>query len=425
MSNLAIKTNYNVEIPTRFLPFLTDDKRFKVAVGGRYSLKSWNIARALILKAIQSKKRILCTRELQTSIKDSVHRLLCDQIEAMGFAGYADTSQNSIKFPHTGSEFIFMGLRYNAADIKSMEGIDIAWVEEAEKTTENSWQILIPTIRKQGSEIWVSYNLDQETDPTHVRFYINGANDPNVLLIESSWRYAEACGLFTDEMRLEKDYMMRVDYDAYMNIWEGQPRQRSDAQVLNGKWRIDTFEPGDDWDGPYYGADWGFSVDPTVLTRCWIHGLRLYVEYEAYKVGCEIRDTKELFMKVPGAESHMIRADNARPETIKHVSGEGLHVVAADKWAGSVQDGITFLRSFEEIVIHERCKHTIEEARLYSHKTDRLTKEVQPEIIDKHNHCWDAIRYSLAPLIKGGGKIDVRGGSMFSGSRTNFDEMSL
>ena len=156
----------------------------------------------------------------------------------------------------------------------------------------------------------------------------------------------------------------------------------------------------ENWDGPYFGADWGFSTDPTVLLKMWVHNKRLHIEHEAYKVGCDIVDTPKLFDTVPGSRRYVVRADCARPETIHHVQRAGFRIEAATKWPKSVEDGITLLRSFEKIVIHPRCKNMIQEARLYSYKTDKLTGDVLPDIIDRHNHCWDAARYGLLPLIR-------------------------
>jgi phage terminase large subunit len=137
-----------------------------------------------------------------------------------------------------------------------------------------------------------------------------------------------------------------------------------------------------------------------VLVKMWVHNKRLYIEHEAYKVGCDIVDTPKLFDTVPGSRRYLIRADCARPETINHVRRAGFHIEAAAKWPKSVEDGIALLRSFEKIVIHPRCRNFTQECKLYSYKVDRLTGDVQPDIVDKHNHGIDAARYALNPLIQ-------------------------
>ena len=383
-----------IQIAEAYAPLLTEDWRHKSFYGGRGAARSWSVARALLIKTSVDPLRVLCTREHQSSIKDSVHKLLKDQIEKCQLGGWYVTDK-SIRSP-VGGEFMFKGLRHNIEDIKSMEGIDICWIEEAERTSEESWKTLIPTIRKPGSEIWSTWNVNTEDDPTYKRLVENPP--PTALVRKTSWRDNP---WFPEVLRQEMEYDFQVDPDAAMHIWEGEPKTNSDAQVLNGKWIVDEFTPGADWDGPYYGADWGFATDPTVLIRLWIHDKVLYVEYEAYQVGCEITKTGELFESaVPEAKDHLIRADSARPETISHVKSEGFRIEAAPKWSGSVEDGITFLRSFRRIVIHPRCKHAKQEAKLWSYKTDRLTGDVLPRLEDKHDHTWDAARYALAPLIK-------------------------
>jgi len=139
-----------------------------------------------------------------------------------------------------------------------------------------------------------------------------------------------------------------------------------------------------------------------VLICCWINDTKLYIEHEAYEIGCDIDKTPELFAQIPGSASHTIRADSARPETISYMQGHGYPLIeAVSKWTGSVEDGVQFMRSFEQIVVHPRCTHAAQEIRLYSFKIDRLSGDVLPIIIDKANHAVDSIRYSLQPMIMG------------------------
>ena len=384
-----------IEIGERARFLYEEQARYKVLYGGRGSLKSWSAARTLLLMGGQQRLRILCAREFQNSIADSVHRVLADQIGLMGLGDFYQV-QNTTIVGTNGTELIFVGLRYNIESIKSLEGIDICWVEEAERVSERSWEILVPTIRKAGSEIWVTFNPAQESDPTYQRFVVNPP--PGAIVRRVSWKDNP---WLPDVLRQEAEYLRRTDPDAYFHVWEGGTWTRSDAQVFNGKWIIDDFEPAPaTWNGPYFGADWGFSTDPTVLLRMWICNQRLYIENEAYRVGCDIAATPKLFDRVPGSRTHCIRADNSRPETINHVRNAGFRCEAADKWTSSVEDGISFLRGFEKIVIHPRCKHMAEEARLYSYKTDKLTGDVLPDLKPGHDHCWDAVRYGLQPMIK-------------------------
>ncbi len=207
--------------------------RYKVLHGGRGSGKSWGVARALILRAVNERLLILCARDLQTSIGQSVHRLLASQIEAMELGPLFDVRQKSIVCWATGSEFVFEGLRFNIARIKSMEGIDIAWVEEAQTVPEASWAVLVPTIRKAGSEIWVTYNPDQADDATHRRFAIDPPADALVARVnwnDNPW--------FPEALAGEMAALKKRDHAAYLNIWEGECRN----QVANALWTREILE---------------------------------------------------------------------------------------------------------------------------------------------------------------------------------------
>ncbi len=385
------------EFPDR-LEFLFRPSRYKVLYGGRGGAKSWGVARALLIKAAEKRLRVLCAREFQNSIQDSVHKLLSEQAETLGLVPFYDVLQATIR-GRNGSEFLFAGLRNNIASIKSKEGIDILWVEEAQTVSKASWDTAIPTIRKDDSEIWATYNPDLDDDPTHVMFVINEP-PPGAVVVKVGW---EDNPWFPDVLRREMEHAYKTDPEAAAHVWGGATRRNSVAQVLRGRYVIESFEPGKDWSGPHYGADWGFATDPTTLIRCWVNGRVLYIEHEAYAVGCDLDDTPALFDTVPEAKKHTIRADNSRPETISHMRRHDYtRIIPAHKGPGSVEDGVEHLRSYERIVIHPRCKHAAEEARLWSYKVDRLTGDVLPKLDDKHDHCWDAVRYALEPIIRAG-----------------------
>ena len=198
-----------IQMPKPLMFLLNSEKRYKVAYGGRGSGKSYGYADACLLKALQKKIRVLCARQLQTSIKDSVHKLLCDRISAHGLDEWFEITQQAIRCKN-GSEFIFKGIQNNVQEIKSMEGIDICWVEEAQSVSEESWEILIPTIRKEGSEIWVSFNPDREEDSTYQRFVVNPPRDCKSVLInymDNPW--------FPEVLRREMEYCKEVDYGKY------------------------------------------------------------------------------------------------------------------------------------------------------------------------------------------------------------------
>jgi phage terminase large subunit len=213
------------EFPVK-LEGLFKKSRYKVLYGGRGGAKSWGIARALLIKGAKDPIRILCAREFQTSIKDSVHKLLCDQIESLGLLSFYEITQTSIR-GRNGTEFSFVGLKNNVSNIKSYEGVDICWVEEAQTTSRLSWNILIPTIRKEGSEIWISFNPELETDETYQRFVANPPADCITMKVnwsDNPW--------FPDTLKLEKDSLKIRDEEAYNQVWEGLCRQTVDGAIF-------------------------------------------------------------------------------------------------------------------------------------------------------------------------------------------------
>lgn len=368
--------------------------RYKIYFGGRGGAKSWSAAKALIKITYEKSLRILCTREYQSSITDSVHRLISDQILEMGLSDYFKITRTSITST-SGSQFIFKGLQHSIQEIKSTEGIDICWVEEAQAISETSWEILIPTIRKKNSEIWITFNPDEKTDPTFIRFVEN--TPPKAIKKKVGW---EDNPHFPVVLNDERKYMLRIDPEAYEHVWGGNCRQISDAVIFRDRFEVSTFNAPDESIRLFYGLDFGFSQDPCALTRSWIRDNILYIDYEAWGIGIELDNMPEFIERVPGAPKWPIKADNSRPETISHICRKGFKCESAPKWPGSVFDGITVLKGFEKIVIHERCTHTAEEFRLYAYKVDKQTNDILPVIIDKHNHCIDSIRYALSGIIK-------------------------
>ena len=343
--------------------------------------------------------RILCCREIQNSIKDSSYQVLRDTAERLGVAGRFSFLESEIRHNFTGSRFIFKGLLRNEQSVKSTEGIDICWVEEAQTVSESSWEVLIPTVRKPRSEIWVTFNPLNADDPTTKRFIETPPPEAYVRKVNF-----DENPHFPPELKAEMEWDRANDYEKYLHIWEGFPRTVSDAQVFRGKYVVETF--ADDLykqaDRLFFGADFGFSRDPNTLVRCFILGRNLYVDYEAYGVGVEIDELSQLYASVPSAREWPIKADSSRPETISYLANRcnpPFRISAAKKWQGSIEDGIAYLKSFDKIIVHSRCKHTADEFRLYSYKIDKTTGEILPVIVDKNNHCLDALRYSLDGYI--------------------------
>lgn len=339
--------------------------------------------------------RAVCVREIQKSLEQSVKRLLEDKIASLGVGSRFRVLENQIEAPY-GGLIIFQGMQNHTAElIKSLEGYDVAWCEEAQSLSQRSLDMLRPTIRKPGSEMWFSWNPKNATDP--IDAMLRGPEiPPDTAVVRSSWSDNP---WFPEVLRADMEWDRRRDPDKYAHVWLGEYERNSEARVFRN-WRIEEFETPADTRF-YFGADWGFSVDPTVLVRCWIRGRTLLIDREAYKVGCEIDRTPALFDTVEGSRKWRIRADSARPETISYMSRSGFKISPAVKGANSVEDGIEFLKSYD-IVVHPRCTHSSDELSLYSYKIDKLTQDVLPVLEDKDNHVIDALRYALEGMRLGG-----------------------
>lgn len=383
-----------IEIPEAF-GFLWDEVaadgkpvRYRAVHGGRGSAKSHSLCTAAVIKAAERPLRVGVYREIQRSIRDSAKRLLDDKIAQVGLTSFYESTDTEIRGAN-GSLFLFNGLRTNPDAIKSTEGLDLAIVMEANKVAQRSWDLLIPTVRKPGSEIWAEWNPEFDTDPVDAMFRGPDGPPPGSIVREVNWSDNP---FFPDVLRAEMEWDRKRDYDKYRWIWEGEYQQNAEARVFKN-WRVEPFEAPSDAVFRF-GADWGFAVDPTVLVRCYLDGRTLYVDYEAYLVGCEIDNTPALFDSVPEVRRYLITADSARPETVSYMQRQGFRIVSAIKGPGSLEDGVEFLKSCD-VVVHPRCKHLTDELSLYSYKTDPLTGAVLPQLEDRDNHVIDALRYAL------------------------------
>jgi phage terminase large subunit len=396
----------NVQTPAAY-GFLFDPPlgsvRYRVSWGGRGAGRSWNFARALLILGLVAPLRILCAREWQSSIRDSVHKVLSDQIALLGLSAFYTIQETTI-IGANGTEFIFKGLRRDIGAIKSTEGINICWIEEGQSVSARSWRELTPTIRATGSEIWITFNTGSEDDATYQRFVAH----PDASSIVRKTSFKDNPWL-PDVLRKDEESSRLRDPEEHAHVWLGEFWRRSKAQVLNGKWLQEDFTPDVSWGHPYFGADWGFAQDPTVLVKLWRRDSRLYVEHTPGGIQLDEDAIVRTFEEVPDSKKYLIRADSARPETISAIANRGFSIEGAPKWTGSVEDGISHLRSYEQIVIHSRCTRAIQEARLWSYKTRAGASgdphaddaEILPELKSGNDHCWDASRYALSPLIKG------------------------
>jgi phage terminase large subunit len=399
----------SLSIPTAFRDLLFPH-RYKAYYGGRGSAKSHSFVRALVARCAARPTRWLCCREIQNSISASVKQLLDDVIREAGLTNRAGTEpffeslETEIRGAN-GTLITFAGLRTNPEKVKSMEGLDGAWVEEANSVSARSLELLRPTLRAERSELWFSWNPEHATDPVDAMF--RGAAGPphDAVVREVCWRDNPHFPLvLAREMRDDRSR----DPDKYKHVWLGGYRAYSSARVFTN-WRIAPVPPPPPSTVVRFGADWGFG-DPSVLVRSWIVGRTLYVDYEAGGSGVEIDDLPAMFAGddpqkpprwkntyrrpgVPGALRWQIRADSSRPDTISYVRARGFNIVPARKGPGSVEEGVEFLKSVD-IVVDPRCTNMIDELASYSYKVDKRTEAVIPVLEDRKNHWIDALRYS-------------------------------
>lgn len=393
-----------LELPAVFEP-LTRPARWKGAYGGRGSGKSHFFgAMAVLNMATRAGFRIVCVREIQNSIKDSVKQLIEDKIKDLGLSGFFTITEQEIR-GQNGSLAIFRGLQnHTAASIKSLEGFDVAWIEEAQTISQQSLDLLTPTIRKPGSEIWASWNPGKETDPVDVLFRTNPP--PGAIVVKANWSDNP---YFPEALRddLENDRASRPD--KYQHIWEGAYQTLSEARIFKN-WRVAEMTVPERiiW---YPGVDFGFATDPTAAVRCCLLDKRtLYIDHEAWEIGTPTEALPQLLHKVPDIHKWPSRADNARPETIDYLRRNGFPKMrGAVKGKGSVEDGIMFLQGMD-MVVHPRCVNLQRELASYAYRIDKRTAAILPEPEDANNHLIDALRYAVEGLHRKGRLLpeDVR-----------------
>lgn len=408
----------DIPTPRAFAPLAATAKRYQGAKGGRGGAKSHYFGAQSVEEMFTQHTRLACVREVQNSIKDSVKQLIEDKINSLKavdvetgkhwpIAPWFKITDREIVCKHTDSLAIFRGLQnHTAASIKSLEGFTRAWYEESHSLTQRSLDLATPTFRAPGSQQRFSWNPDLETDPVDVFFNTAVAeNDPDFELITVNY---DDNPWFPDELRRDMERDKRRDFDKYLWVWRGGYRKNSAAQVFKHV-KVEPFEPPPFGTVLLGGADWGFSVDPTVGLICFIIGRTFYIWREVYQIGCEIDRTPALFdqldpdwtlsnSKNPNWRSIARRvdfiADSARPETISAMNKAGFRIQPAIKGVGSIEDGISFLQSYD-IVIHPKCVHAATEFKNYAFKIDKKTNQITTELPDENNHVIDSARYAV------------------------------
>ena len=387
-------------IEVGFPPYFKDmvkPARYKGLHGGRGSGKSHSFAGYTILRMVHEPGlRVVCVREIQRSIADSVKQLLEDKIEVMHLSAFFTTTENEI-VGINGSRCIFRGMQnHTAQSIKSLEGYDVAWVEESSTLSQKSLDLLTPTIRKKGSELWFSWNPDNENDPVDV--FLRKEPPDAAIVKEVNWHDNP---WFPEELRGDMERDRKRDPDKYAHVWGGEYRGMSEARVFRN-WRVGALTPPENciW---YYGVDWGFANDETAGLRCCFPDSKtIYVDSEVYELGVATEALPAFLNGLPDARKWPMRADSARPESIDHVKRHGFPKLRkARKGAGSIEDGVSFLQGFD-IVVNPKCANLERELKSYAYKTDARTGEIVPVVEDKNNHLIDALRYAVEGLHKRG-----------------------
>jgi len=345
--------------------------------------------------------QIVCGRQFMNSLADSsLEEVKLAIADEPWLASQFDIGEKYIRTKSGRIYYTFVGLDRNIDSIKSKARILLAWVDEAEPVSDIAWTKLIPTLREEDSELWVTWNPESDESATHKRF--RAVSDPRYRVVEINYRDNPKFPLVLERQR-KRDLVQRPE--KYGHIWDGDFLTITDAVIFQNRASVEEFGEPPEGTRFFFGADWGFAKDPTVLIRFWIDDDCLFISHEAFGHGVEIDETPALFDSVPGSRDWPIRADGARPETISYMRRKGFNISAAEKWPGSVEDGIAHMKGFSRIVVHERCAHIAREFRLYSYKVDRVSGDVLPIIVDDHNHGIDAVRYGLD------GYIQARGGT--------------
>ena len=357
------------------------------------SLKSHTVARVLLIRARQQKTRVACFREFQSSIAESSHQLLKDLIEQYELNDF-EVTDNSIVNRINGSDFLFKGLYNNEQSIKSIEGIDIAWVEEAQAVSKSSIEVLTPTVRKADSQIIYTYNRLLEDDAVHQRLVIEGR--PNTLIINVNYDIAIKYGMMPDNIlaEIEDDKLRRPAI--YKHKWLGEPTNQE--RLIYRDWGIVDDIPQQarrerGW------LDYGYTNDPTSMGEIWVCDGAYYLEEVAYTKGLSNKQIADIILNRPQKIPWV--GDSAEPKSNDELRMHGITVIDAQKGKDSVNNGIQAVQS-QRIFVTRRSVNIIRERANYMWEEDRngrITNIPSPVF----NHHMDGIRYgisSLAPIIQ-------------------------
>jgi len=373
--------------------------------GGRGSLKSSFVAIEILLGLIEDPTvNAVCVRKVGDTIRTSVLASFIWAIDKLELSHLFKVihAPAEITYLPTGQQIIMKGLDdpQKLKSIRAKRGyFKYLWFEEGSEFTDlDEMQSVIQSVLRGGEKFveFVTYN-----PPAEPFSWINEearVKNPRRWVHESNYKQVNPAWLGPKFLE-DAAQMEREKPEKFAHVYMGVEVGRTDAIVFSGCYRIEAFDTHPDWDGPYLGADFGFSQDPNTLVELWIKDRTLYIKEEVGGVGIMLDDMPKLYEKIPSSRRYKIRGDCSRPETIAHIKSRGFNIEAAEKWQGSVEDGLTVMKSYQ-IVVHPRCVETIKEMRMYSYKIDKITRDVLPDLVDKYNHYIDACRYALAPFIK-------------------------
>lgn len=389
--------------PEWALPFLKPS-RFKAAYGGRSSGKSFFFADLILARMILDPTlQCLVIRKTRKSITLSNKLVLEGQIRRHGWGQYFQVQSNAIKRIGGPGFITYVGLQeHNADGVRSFANFKVILVEEATEINQRSLDILLPTIREEGNEKWFLWNPDQPDDPVDKMFRVDPPR--NSIIVRTS--YKDNPFLAQDAIDEAEDMAIK-NPEAYAHIYGGEYNNKSDTIVFRDKWVIDTIDDLSQWDGPYFGADFGFVADPTVALKLWKAGRRIYIEKESYKYRVSIDNIATAWMQdIPGIERYLIRADSSEQDTIDYLRRHGLsRIIPVTKRPGSVKAGVRWLQG-HEFIIHPDCTHTQSEFKRYRLKTNAAGDPLD-DFVDADNHAIDSARYAFEPLISSGLNYDT------------------
>lgn len=374
-----------IEIPIEYKRLFDTDWREAAVYGGRNSLKSHTVARVLLIQSRTSKKRIACFREFQSSIADSSHQLLADLINKYELKEFKVTDKTIVNTIN-GSDFIFKGLHHNEQSVKSTEGIDIAWVEEAQTVSQSSIEILTPTVRKAGSQIIYTYNRLLEDDPVHKRLVLEGR--PNTLIINCNYDVALKYGWMPEELRLEMEDDRAKRPNLYKHKWLGEPS--GVERKIYRDWNIIEEIPHEAR-LERYGLDFGYTNDPTAIVAIYKYNDGFILDECLYQKGLSNQQIADFLKSIQRA---LVKADSAEPKSIDEIGKYGIMILPATKGQGSVTQGIQFVQS-QRISVTKRSINLIDEYNRYMWETDKSGNIINKPI-DMFNHACDAIRYGFS-----------------------------